>query len=92
MLGVTDACHPERIPQTREKSKDTAKLPNRFTPGFLQPSHEATAWQATSLGMTVLALSVASFSLIVFLDVDREILCLVRHVGRCVVRAIPDGR
>ena len=27
-------------------------LPNRFGAGFLQPSHKATAWQATSLGMT----------------------------------------
>src|SRR5437762_10477390 len=72
MRGATAACHPER---SAAESKDPAKLPNRIAMGLKAwPRPEsfrgcvaASIW----LGMTVLGLSVSSFSLILFRVVDR---------------------
>ena len=63
-------CHPER---SEAESKDPANLTTDLATGFRQLSHEATTWQATSLGMTVL--SIECFALFPYPsaeDVDRR--------------------
>ena len=90
MRGATAACHPER---SAAESKDPAKLPNRIATGLKAwprpESFRRCVAASISLGMTVLGLSVSSFSLILFRDVDRSVLHLVRCAGY-VVRAIAD--